>query len=57
MIAGLREQLAVMAAELRTTQEVLRQQQEELSSELEGSGGSGSLGRGEPVAGRRGGRY
>ncbi|EFJ39103.1 hypothetical protein VOLCADRAFT_101348, partial [Volvox carteri f. nagariensis] len=36
VISGLREQAAAMAAELRDTQEVLRQQQEEFGSDLDG---------------------
>ncbi|GFR47914.1 hypothetical protein Agub_g9714 [Astrephomene gubernaculifera] len=53
VIAGLREQLSALAAELQGTQEVLRQQQEELGSVLDG-GEDDDEG---DVRSRRGGRY
>ncbi|KXZ53290.1 hypothetical protein GPECTOR_7g1184 [Gonium pectorale] len=57
VIAGLREQLAALAAELQGTQEVLQQQQEELGGELGGDGGRIGGGYREDAHVRRGGRY
>lgn len=50
VISGLREQLAALASELRRTQEVLRQQEEELGVEmLDGTGSDGGIAGGGAV--------